>query len=64
MTVDGFRQDDDFGLNQNGYPTLRSRIALSAIEEMTLETAPFDVRYGKFMGGNVNIVTKSGTNDF
>ena len=64
VTVDGIRQDDDFGLNQNGYPTLRSPIALSAIEEMTLETAPFDVRYGKFMGGNVNIVTKSGTNDF
>jgi hypothetical protein len=64
VTVDGIRQDDDFGLNQNGYPTLRSPIALSAIEEMVLETAPFDVRYGKFMGGNVNIVTKSGTNDF
>ena len=64
VTVDGIRNDDDFGLNQNGYPTLRSPIALSAIEEMTLETAPFDVRYGKFMGGNVNIITKSGTNDF
>ncbi|MEO8840018.1 MAG: TonB-dependent receptor [Kofleriaceae bacterium] len=64
VTVDGIRQDDDFGLNQNGYPTLRSPIALSAIEEMTVETAPFDVRYGKFMGGNVNIVTKSGTNEF
>ncbi len=64
ITVDGIRQDDDFGLNSNGYPTLRSPIALSAIEEMTLETAPFDVRYGKFMGGNVNIVTKSGTNEF
>jgi hypothetical protein len=64
VTVDGIRQDDDFGLNQNGYPTLRSPIALSAIEELTLETTPFDVRYGKFMGGNVNIVTKSGTNDF
>src|SRR5450755_2264427 len=55
VTVDGIRQDDDFGLNSNGYPTLRSPIALSAIEEMTVETAPFDVRYGKFMGGNVNI---------
>jgi Carboxypeptidase regulatory-like domain/TonB-dependent Receptor Plug Domain len=64
VTVDGIRQDDDFGLNSNGYPTLRSPIALSAIEEMTVESTPFDVRYGKFMGGNVNIVTKSGTNDF
>jgi outer membrane receptor for ferrienterochelin and colicin len=64
ITVDGIREDDDFGLNSNGYPTQQSPIALSAIQEMTLESAPFDVRYGKFMGGNVNIVTKSGTNDF
>ena len=64
VTVDGLRQDDDFGLNSNGYPTLRSPISLSAIAEMAVESAPFDVRYGKFMGGNVNIVTKSGSNDF
>ncbi len=64
ITVDGIREDDDFGLSSNGYPTLQSPIALSAIEEMVLESAPFDVRYGKFMGGNVNIITKSGTNDW
>jgi hypothetical protein len=64
ITVDGIREDDDFGLSSNGYPTLQSPIALSAIEEMVLESAPFDVRYGKFMGGNVNIVTKSGGNDW
>lgn len=63
VTVDGVRQDDDFGLNQSGYPTRRSPIALGAIEELAIETSPFDVRYGKFLGGNVNIVTKSGTND-
>jgi opacity protein-like surface antigen len=64
ITVDGIREDDDFGLNSSGYPTRRSPIALSAIQEMTVESAPFDVRYSKFMGGNVNIITKSGTNDF
>jgi hypothetical protein len=63
ITVDGIREDDDFGLNSSGYPTRRSPIGLSAIQEMTVESAPFDVRYSKFMGGNVNIVTKSGTND-
>ncbi len=63
VTVDGVRQDDDFGLNQSGYPTRRSPIALGAIEELAIETSPFDVRYGKFLGGNVNIVTKSGTNE-
>lgn len=63
VTIDGVRQDDDFGLNQSGYPTRRSPIALGAIEELAVETSPFDVRYGKFLGGNVNIVTKSGTNE-
>jgi outer membrane receptor for ferrienterochelin and colicin len=64
ITVDGTRQDDDFGLNASGYPTRRSPVALSAVEEVAVESSPFDVRYGKFLGGNVNIVTKTGTNDF
>jgi len=64
VTVDGIRQDDDFGLNTSGYPTRRSPISLSAIEELTIDAAPFDVHYSKFLGGNVNIVTKSGTNEF
>jgi outer membrane receptor for ferrienterochelin and colicin len=63
VTIDGTRQDDDFGLNASGYPTRRSPIALSAVEEVAVESSPFDVRYGKFLGGNVNIVTKSGTNE-
>ncbi|MEZ4363099.1 MAG: TonB-dependent receptor [Kofleriaceae bacterium] len=64
VTVDGTRQDDDFGLNASGYPTRRSPVALSAVEEVAVESSPFDVRYGKFLGGNVNIVTKTGTNEF
>jgi hypothetical protein len=64
ITIDGIRQDDDFGLNASGYPTRRSPIALSAIQELAVDSSPFDVRYGKFLGGNVNIVTKSGTNEF
>lgn len=64
VTVDGTRQDDDFGLNASGYPTRRSPVALSAVEQVAVETSPFDVRYGRFLGGNVNIVTKTGTNDF
>ena len=63
ITIDGLRMDDDFGLNSSGYPTNRSPIPLAAIEELAVEQSPFDVRYGKFLGGNVNIITKSGTND-
>jgi len=63
VTVDGVRQDDDFGLNTSGYPTRRSPISLSAVQEITLESSPFDVHFGRFLGGNVNVVTKSGTNE-
>ena len=64
LTIDGIRQNDDFGLNLNGSPTNRSPIALDAIESIALNIAPFDVEYGSFQGGNINVVTKSGTNEF
>ena len=63
LTVDGVKQNDDFGLNKNGYPTRRSPISLDAIEQMSVNVAPFDVTYGDFQGGNINVVTKSGTNE-
>jgi outer membrane receptor for ferrienterochelin and colicin len=64
ITVDGIRQSDDFGLNNNGYPTQRSPISLDAVEAVSVRTAPFDVRDSGFQGGTVTLVTKSGTNDF
>ncbi|MCU0976172.1 MAG: TonB-dependent receptor [Steroidobacteraceae bacterium] len=64
LTVDGVRQNDDFGLNNNGYPTQRSPISIDAIEQVSLLTAPFDVQYSNFRGSTINIVTKSGTNEF
>ena len=64
LTVDGVRQSDDFGLNNNGYPTQRSPISLDAVEAVSLQTAPFDVEYSSFRGATINVVTKSGTNEF
>lgn len=64
ITVDGMRQDDSFGLNGNGYPTQRSPVSLQAVQEISIERSPFDVRYGNFLGGGINIVTKSGTDEF
>lgn len=64
LTVDGVRQNDDFGLNGNGYPSQRSPISLDVIEQISVQTAPFDVTYGGFKGGQINVVTKSGTNEF
>jgi Carboxypeptidase regulatory-like domain/TonB-dependent Receptor Plug Domain/TonB dependent receptor len=62
--LDGVRQSDDFGLNNNGYPTQRTPFSLSVIQSLNLEVAPYDVQYGDFEGGILNVVTKSGSNDF
>ena len=60
--VDGVKQSDDFGLNGNGYPTQRSPISMDAVKAFNVEVAPYDVQYGEFQGGVLNIVTKNGTN--
>ena len=64
LTVDGIRQNDEFGLNGNGYPTQRSPISLDAIESVSASAAPFSVINNGFIGGSINAVTKSGTNSF
>lgn len=63
LTVDGVRMNDNFGLNSNGYPTERMPFSFDAIEQVTVELAPFDVQYGGFTACNINAVTKSGTNE-
>ncbi|MFI4976640.1 MAG: TonB-dependent receptor domain-containing protein [Caulobacterales bacterium] len=62
LTVDGIRQNDDFGLNNNGYPTQRSPISLEAIEAVQVSVAPYSVINNGFLGGAINAVTKSGGN--
>ena len=64
ITVDGIRQNDDFGLNNNGYPTQRSPISTEAVAGMQVSIAPYSVVNNGFIGGSVNAVTKSGTNEF
>lgn len=64
LTVDGIRQNDDFGLNNNGYPTQRSPISLDAVQGVNISAAPFSVINNGFIGGAINAVTKSGGNTF
>jgi hypothetical protein len=64
VTIDGVAQNDNFGLSKNASATQRTPISIDAIEAVNVNIAPYDVSYGNFIGGNINIVTKSGTNDF
>jgi outer membrane receptor for ferrienterochelin and colicin len=64
ITVDGVRMNDNFGLNSNGYPTQRMPFPFDAIQNVSLELAPYDVQYGGFTACNTNAVTRSGGNEF
>ena len=64
LTIDGVGVSDTFGLNENGYPAQRPPISLDAVEQISVDYAPFNARAANFTGGNVNVVTKSGTNEF
>ncbi|MFT5759875.1 MAG: hypothetical protein ACI9LM_004659 [Alteromonadaceae bacterium] len=63
LTVDGVRMNDSFGLNDNGYPTTRIPFSYDSIDQVSVELAPFDVKYGGFTSCNINAVTKSGGNE-
>ncbi|MBR4562252.1 MAG: TonB-dependent receptor [Bacteroidales bacterium] len=63
VTVDGAAFNNAFGIGGN-LPAGGSPISLDAIESMTINITPFDVRHSGFTGGAINAVTKSGTNNW
>ena len=65
ITVDGSSFNNSFGLASTpGDRTNVAPISLSAIEQVQVSVAPYDVRSGNFVGAGVNTVTRSGTNTF
>lgn len=65
FTVDGVIQADTFGLNATPFAARNVQpLPFDAISQTTVEFAPFDVQYGQFTGCNINVVTKSGSNEF
>lgn len=65
VTVDGANLNNNFGLNTDPLPGGGSNpISLDAIDEISVNIAPYDVRQANFTGANIAAVTKSGTNTF
>jgi hypothetical protein len=65
ITVDGSYFNNSFGLDDPapGGQANAEPLPFDAIEQVAVAVAPFDVRQSGFTGANVNIVTRSGTND-
>ncbi len=63
FTVDGANFNNQFGIGQN-IPANGSPISIDALEEISINVTPFDVRQTGFTGASVNAVTRSGKNTF
>ena len=63
FTIDGANFNNNFGLSSN-LPGGGNPVSIDAIEEMQVVISPYDVRQTGFVGGGVNAITKSGTNEF
>ncbi|OJW14875.1 carboxypeptidase regulatory-like domain-containing protein [Mucilaginibacter sp. 44-25] len=74
VTLDGAINNDAIGFSpslggqnnasgQVGSSTRTSPISLDAIQDIQVLVAPYDIKIGNVLGGSINAVTRSGTND-
>ena len=65
ITIDGAAFNNNFGLSSNNLPGGDSQpISLDAIQEISVNVAPYDITQSSFTGASVNAVTRSGDNTF
>ncbi len=67
IQIDGAVNNDLFGLADTGTPggqTDTNPVSLDAVEQLQMVVSPYDVRQGGFTGGGINVVTRSGSNQF
>ncbi|MBS0632402.1 MAG: carboxypeptidase regulatory-like domain-containing protein [Verrucomicrobia bacterium] len=64
ISIDGARQNDNFGLSATGLFSLKNPFSLDALENFSVDLTPYDVTQSGFAGASINAVSKSGTNEF
>jgi outer membrane receptor for ferrienterochelin and colicin len=65
--IDGINDTDPgyggFGVYSEAYGSLGTGVNFDFVQEVQVKTGGFEAQYGQALGGIVNVVTKSGTND-
>ncbi|ONF96325.1 TonB-dependent receptor [Sphingomonas jeddahensis] len=64
FSIDGVVVSDNFGLNPDANPTRRGPVPLDSIGQFSTSVAPYDVRQGNFLGGAIDAILTTGTNEF
>ena len=65
VQVDGANLNNNFGLSTDPLPGGGNNpISLDAIDQVSINISPYDVRQANFTGAGINAITKSGTNTF
>ncbi|WCT10657.1 TonB-dependent receptor [Mucilaginibacter jinjuensis] len=62
VTLDGADFNNNFGIGSN-LPGNGNPVSIDALEEISVNVTPYDIRQTGFIGGSINAVTRSGTND-
>ncbi|MFM7850504.1 MAG: carboxypeptidase regulatory-like domain-containing protein [Flammeovirgaceae bacterium] len=64
ITIDGATSNNVFGLAAlPGGQSNTTPFSLDAIQEITVQLSPYDLRQGNFTGAGISAVTRSGNND-
>lgn len=63
ITVDGADFNNNFGIGGN-LPGNGNPVSIDALEEISVNVTPYDVKQSGFIGASVNAVTRSGNNNF
>jgi hypothetical protein len=63
FTIDGADFNNSFGIGSN-LPANGAPISIDALEEISVNITPYDVRQSGFIGSAINAVTRAGTNTF